>query len=150
MRIFIESFLCQLIDNLNKTKYQKSNCGLCIKMAFANVPRNFEAERIVSIIEGRQSSWSPDDRYSGRDKEANPLITIPGSPGIGKSRFLLEFPDSAAYKAYIQEFSPESESIVAPFTFNSFMNGPSESYSTCYGFSRIANILWCEPCHAYR
>ena len=53
-----------------------------------------------------------------RDKRSNPLIAIPGSPGIGKSTFLCHFPDSKAYTEYV---GYNQKPIVSTLTFNSNM-----------------------------
>ena len=55
------------------------------------------------------------NRVNKEDKMNNPLIAIPGSPGIGKSTFLSKFPASEQYKSY------QNNSIVSTLTFNSGM-----------------------------
>jgi hypothetical protein len=57
-----------------------------------------------------------------KDKINNPLITIPGTPGIGKSTFFAHFPESEAYIDYSINYSTsKKEAIVSTFTFNSGM-----------------------------
>jgi hypothetical protein len=51
------------------------------------------------------------------DKMVNPLIAVPGSPGIGKSTFLCNFPLSDAYKTYA---GPNA--IVSTLSFNKGMS----------------------------
>ena len=54
-------------------------------------------------------------------KTQNPLIAIPGSPGSGKSTFIVHFPESAAYKQYLKDTDRPS-AIVSTLTFNSGMD----------------------------
>jgi hypothetical protein len=55
-----------------------------------------ENENIVELFDSRQSN-----RKDSRDKSKNPLTSIPGSPGSGKSSFLSHFPESVEYKSYV-------------------------------------------------
>ena len=57
------------------------------------------------------------------DKKKNTLIAIPGSPGSGKSTFLAHFPESVAFKCYLDHHPL----IVSTLTFNSAMNGGRDS-----------------------
>jgi hypothetical protein len=38
--------------------------------------------------------------YTSRDKKVNPIVALPGSPGIGKSTFLMHFPLYSGYTAF--------------------------------------------------
>ena len=79
--------------------------------------RSDEAERVVRALKSRCA-----DRVGvedPRDKTLNPLITIPGSPGSGKSTFFAHFPESTAFQTFLGSRSP----IVSTLTYNSGMDG---------------------------
>ncbi len=78
------------------------------------------------------------------DKSANPLITVPGSPGIGKSTFLNNFPNSVEYVQYAKSRWVE-EPIVAPVTFNSEVwfskpNIPALGLRMLYGSAAVMTL----------
>jgi len=72
------------------------------------------------------------------DKSNNKLIALPGCPGIGKSTFMVHFPDSDAYQGYVQEISDVSP-IVSPISFNSAMGGNG----TCFGLRILYGTAAC-------
>ena len=82
---------------------------------FKYLPRDREANEVVKHMVERQQYRDKAEAAAG-DKIVNPLIAVPGSPGIGKSSFLSYFPLSDAYKSYA---GPNA--IVSTFTFNSMM-----------------------------
>jgi hypothetical protein len=59
------------------------------------------------------------DESQRKDKTNNPVIAIPGSPGIGKSTFMNHFPRCNEYQSFTSSRGPL---IVAPFTFNRGMS----------------------------
>jgi hypothetical protein len=61
------------------------------------------------------------------DKMRNPLITIPGSPGIGKSSFLANFALTPQFKEYVQDRA----AIISMFTFNSAIDKPCNRAADC-------------------
>jgi hypothetical protein len=66
------------------------------------------------------------DKKAACDKIINPLIALPGSPGSGKSTFLVHLPESAAYQQYLND-TDRPAAIVSTLTFNSGMTTPGEA-----------------------
>ena len=85
-----------------------------VREAFDYISRDQEALDIVGHMSDRQSAR----KIKSFDKTDNPLISIPGSPGIGKSTFLNHFPETNAYKDYV---GLGRSPIVSTLTFNSGM-----------------------------
>ena len=85
--------------------YDPSGGSHIVAQEFPYIGRDAEAEDVVQFMEARQGL-----RQSGSeslsDKAKNPLIALPGSPGVGKSTFLVHFPITAAYRRYRNETSP--------------------------------------------
>ena len=65
--------------------------------------------KIIALFDNRKQIWD-------NDKMVNPLVAIPGSPGSGKSTFLVHFPESEEYKKY-----SNNSAIVSAITFNGGM-----------------------------
>ena len=63
-------------------------------------PRVQQESYICKLLHKR---WQDRLRGAPADKAHNPLICIPGSPGSGKSTFLVNFPLSPSYRGYLQE-----------------------------------------------
>jgi hypothetical protein len=80
------------------------------------VERNRESDLIADLMANRQRTRK--NQLKPYDKNINPLIAIPGSPGSGKSTFLAHLPGSTAMMNYYGE---RSLPIVVPVTFNSMM-----------------------------
>lgn len=85
-----------------------------VKEYFPYFEREEESKVIVDLMIKRQK-----DRQCPlkQDKMNNPLIAMPGSPGSGKSTFLIHFPQSAYYRKYAG-----NNAIVCPLTFNGAMS----------------------------
>eukprot|EP01031_Cornospumella_fuschlensis_P026496 gene26496-32020_t len=95
-----------------------------VKEKLPYIERSVETSAVVKYMRDRQSMRR--EEGPARNKMNNPLIAIPGSPGVGKSTFLAHFPNSAAYQQYLadlyqQKALPVRPPIVVPFTFNSDM-----------------------------
>ena len=56
------------------------------------------------------------------DKRANRITAIPGSPGSGKSSFLVNFPASNEYRNYVLECHGSADAVVSTLTFNNLMD----------------------------
>ena len=85
------------------------------------------------VLEMRSRQIVRNTEPNPRDKRSNPLIAIPGSPGIGKSTFLSHFPDSKAYKEYV---GYNQKPIISTLTFNSNM-GTLENDRDAFGLRII-------------
>ena len=97
-------------------EYTWQTGGHIVTESFPYFPRLAEARCVVEHMKSRQTILSTE---KSDDKSRNPLIAIPGSPGIGKSTFLCHFPESDAYKEYI---GLSRSPIVSTLTFNKDMN----------------------------
>jgi len=97
---------------INSTVYVPEN-AVIVKEFFPYIPRTEEARQIVNLFVERKTKRKKDTN-NAEDKRLNPVIAIPGSPGIGKSAFLKNFPTSPEYRAYEEDVP----SIVTPFSFN--------------------------------
>jgi hypothetical protein len=75
------------------------------------------------------------------DKMRNPLITIPGSPGIGKSSFLANFALMPQFKEYVQDRA----AIISMFTFNSEMDEPPDALGLRIIFGAIRSMGLHDP-----
>eukprot|EP01041_Mallomonas_annulata_P007832 gene7832-16017_t len=62
------------------------------------IPYENVANEIVKFMEKRRKRRNDGQ---GGDKSNNPLLALIGSPGMGKSTFLTHFPESEAYKRYL-------------------------------------------------
>ena len=91
---------------------------------FDYIPRDIESAEVVKYMVKRQKLRMTRNQF---DKISNPLIAVPGSPGIGKSAFLCHFPESSQYKEYINNRSLSSP-IVSTLTFNSAMEGGDDLF----------------------
>jgi hypothetical protein len=97
------------------------------KLSYQERPE--EASR-VCVLFGTRQEMRKKDPLGASDKANNPLVALPGSPGSGKSTFLVNFPSSEEYLNYSTTFygatmvdgSPMSP-IVSSFTFVGAMNG---------------------------
>eukprot|EP01041_Mallomonas_annulata_P007129 gene7129-14502_t len=94
----------------------KAYGGHIVKEKLTFIPREKEANEIVECMRTRRNIHIA-DIVGGNDKVSNLLIAIPGCLGMGKSTFLYHFPDSNAYKEYINDSSP----IVSIITFSNGM-----------------------------
>ena len=83
--------------------------GHIVAEAFEYTGRDEEEKELVKFCELRQEF-----RAGIKDKSWNPLITVPASPGSGKSTFLVHFPQSRHFQNYCNGLSP----IVCTLTFN--------------------------------
>ena len=89
-----------------------------------------EAKRVCAFFAERQKNRKTNS-VGASDKRCNPLVAIPGSPGSGKSTFLVNFPDSKEYHEYVRDYYGNTaiedgsniSAIVSSFTFNSAMGG---------------------------
>eukprot|EP01041_Mallomonas_annulata_P012019 gene12019-25181_t len=75
------------------------------------IPSESVANEIVKCMEERQKRRNDGQ---GSDKRNNPLLALIGSPGMGKSTFLTHFPESEAYKRYL---NGRKSPIVSTVTF---------------------------------
>ena len=75
-------------------EYSLDREKLLVYEYFQYIPREYECNEVVKYMSARQNKR----KKGSEDKSCNPLIAIPGSPGIGKSTFLTHFPDSKYYK----------------------------------------------------
>ena len=87
---------------------------------FEYIPREYECDEVVRYMRQRMNARK--NTVNKEDKMINPLIAIPGSPGIGKSTFLSKFPASEQYKSY------QNNSIVSTLTFNSGMSSGEDLF----------------------
>jgi hypothetical protein len=78
-----------------------------------------EAAGLLSVRQERRMLGSP------TTKECNPLLSIPGSPGVGKRSFLKHFPCSLAFYNYCTKMKDTATPIVAPVKFSGMQ-------SSCY------------------
>ncbi|KAJ1426028.1 hypothetical protein B484DRAFT_431920 [Ochromonadaceae sp. CCMP2298] len=103
-------------------EYSADNCGHIVDqaIAFNQAPRESEAEGVVKDMRNRYQNRA-DRAGAADDKQNNPLIAIPASPGSGKSTFIVQFPASAAYNQYLKD-TDRSAAIVSTLTFNSGMD----------------------------
>ena len=79
--------------------------------------RNDTAKYVTLRFEFRDKRRLYTNDPSKDDKSDNPVITISASPGLGKSSFLVNFPESWAYKNYCNVLP----AIVSTLTFNKGM-----------------------------
>lgn len=91
-------------------------------LAYSEENRRTSAEVISALFKMRQEDRGPDP-VAAADKRNNCIVAVPGSPGSGKTTFLLHFAVSPEYENYLRETGVEntSKAIVAPVTFNSKM-----------------------------
>jgi putative ribosome biogenesis GTPase RsgA len=83
------SHILQHLDSIQRGESSPKNIYLTW------VGRGAEERAVVNLLRKRATSHTP-------DKSDNPLITLPGSPGIGKSTFLNNFPSSEQYMEYVK------------------------------------------------
>eukprot|EP01041_Mallomonas_annulata_P013752 gene13752-29246_t len=76
------------------------------------IPRENEEDKIAKLMEFRQTQRK--NYIMPHYERRNPLIALIGSPGMGKSTFLSHFPESEAFKRYLNGRSP----IVSTVTFS--------------------------------
>eukprot|EP01031_Cornospumella_fuschlensis_P026170 gene26170-31600_t len=111
---------------ISATKYNSSMASIIVDEYFPFRDRETEARVIVKRMLERQKYRA--EAKAPMDKRCNPMVFIPGSPGIGKSAFLVHFPESEAFQTYVSQLEgPGATSvgrppIVAPLTFNSAMS----------------------------
>jgi hypothetical protein len=76
------------------------------------------------------------------DKSTNPLVSIPGSPGSGKSTFLAHFPESIQYKSYINK-REKYDPIVSILSYNNIMGKQYSSIGLriIFGCAKSMNII---------
>ena len=99
----------------NSFDYSWRTGGHIVDETFKYISRDVEDRCVVECMRARQALQNI---LKSDDKSRNPLIAIPGSPGIGKSTFLCHFPESDAYKEYI---GFNRHPIVSILTFNKGM-----------------------------
>ena len=105
-------------------EYSADNCGHIVDqgIVFNQASRENEAGELVKAMRYRyQNRANAVSARNAEDKKHNPLIAIPGSPGSGKSTFVVQFPESAAYKQYLKD-TDRPAAIVSTLTFNSGMD----------------------------
>lgn len=92
------------------------------------VPRDGTAAAVVQCFRNRMVERNK--AHNPTDKRNNNLLTLPGTPGSGKSSFMAEFPFSAQFKQYAkarqQDEGLDHTPLVALFTFNSGMGYPHD------------------------
>ena len=105
------------VSGSTDVEYSSDTGSHIVAQKFRYRPRDKEAQQVVECMKRRQLARAK-NVLRAYDKILNPLIAVPGSPGIGKSTFLAHFPESEAYKTYL---GPNHSAIVSTFTFNSGM-----------------------------
>ena len=75
----------------------------------------------------KERSNNRQSEYNSTSKEDNPVVALPGSPGIGKSTFLSRFPLNSGYITFAGQ-----PLIVSVITFKA-------------NFSKLGRILWITP-----
>eukprot|EP01041_Mallomonas_annulata_P004430 gene4430-8829_t len=108
-----ESWMTSRIDSFSKTKYNEyslpgANSEHIVKENSNFIPRENVADEIVQCMKERKRDGHGGFTYH------NHLIALIGSPGMGKSTFLTHFPESEAYKRYLNGRSP----IVSTVTYS--------------------------------
>lgn len=96
------------------TSYDLSG-QLIVREHFDYMERLTESKLVVNSFLTRQHDRS--HRNTSADKSINRLVAIPAAPGLGKSTFLVHFPNSKCYQEYCGNIPP----IVAPVSFNGVM-----------------------------
>jgi hypothetical protein len=111
--------------------------------------RDKEAEEAAGLLSARQER-----RILGSPttKEGNPLLSIPGSSGVGKRSFLKHFPCSLAFYNYCAKMKDTATPIVAPVKFSgmqssSYREGIALGLRTIYAACRCmghiqADLSW--------
>jgi hypothetical protein len=113
-----------LDSNTDCFKQKKFNgfYGHVVEQSFKYVERKQTSE-IVKLFQVRVEKRRSLTTHNPKDKIINPLIAIPGAPGIGKSTFLVNFPLSDQYQSFCKRFSSgDVGPIVSTLTFNSGMD----------------------------
>lgn len=131
---------------------------------FDYLPRSQESSNIVRLMMKRQLNRrglglvdenqlksilaGPEVSYAG-EKVINPLIAVPGCPGIGKSSFLANFPHCDEFKHYVRELCDnELGVIVSPVTYVGDMDGDFDVtglrflFGTACSMSGLATNSW--------
>jgi hypothetical protein len=83
------------------TEYAVANSAFLVREKLAYVPRFGLHEAIVKKFETRQAMRCK-HKTSGVDKALNQLMVLTATSGAGKSTELVQFPASAAYRAYAE------------------------------------------------
>jgi len=118
------------------------------------IPRSREASDVVTYMKYRLNKR---DMTSGlpSDKLNNPIIAVPGCPGIGKSTFLQHFPSSDEYKNYVASVSSNNSTdvIVVQITFiGNAIASVNLGLQILYGAtgSKKEYDLFCDDFEAYK
>ena len=91
-----------------------------VKQYFTYLPRDSTSQDIADSM-----IWRQNKRLLSRsppDKMCNPLITVLGAPGCGKSTFLVNFPASLAFSKYLNGKSV----IVSTLSFTNRLEGTND------------------------
>ena len=120
--VLSESTYAVLYVDINTFYQYNHSRNTIVKESIKYIERKKESNLIADLLTHRQGLRNEDPCQS-MDKNINPLIAVPGSPGSGKSTFLAHLAESAAMTTYYRE---RSAPIVVPVTFNSRM--PSYYY----------------------
>jgi hypothetical protein len=129
--ISIEPYLRALLGSREgfSFEYSADNCGHVVDqgITFNAASRESEARDVAKDMRKRnQIRANVADKMAACDKIINPLVALPGSPGSGKSTFLVHLPESAAYQQYLND-TDRPAAIVSTLTFNSGMTTPGEA-----------------------
>ena len=113
-------YVC-IIGSGHKYRFDENGCvGHVAMQYFPYQPRLPEEAAVCAIMHTRWQDRINVPIDAANDKSINPLISIPGSPGSGKSAFLANFPNSKCYKQLLKIRHPESidiQPIVALYSF---------------------------------
>jgi hypothetical protein len=121
--------------------YNHTNNAI-VKEFFRFSGREQAAADVSTYFRSRQIERASNPEKAA-DKSDNPLVSIPGSPGSGKSAFLANFPNSEAYKKYVSEYHGGTSPIVSVLTFNSEMTYNETIFGVriIYGALRSMNVI---------
>mmetsp|Transcript_12603 Transcript_12603/g.20961 ORF Transcript_12603/g.20961 Transcript_12603/m.20961 type:complete len:422 (+) Transcript_12603:161-1426(+) len=126
-RMDVESFLRNEMTKVNRdadSYFYSKNC--IVNQAFPYIERVEDAEMVTKSLVGRFTQRAQAEERT--DKIINHLTALPGAPGIGKSTFMVHYPESESYKQYCQEYYPTNPApIVSTVIFNSGMGGGPSS-----------------------
>jgi hypothetical protein len=95
--IYLYNITVFLIVSTGESVYytaNRENLIYLVRPKFSYISREEEVEVLKSFKERSNNRQS---EYNSTSKEDNPVVALPGSPGIGKSTFLSRFPLNSGY-----------------------------------------------------
>ena len=117
-----------------------STCGgHIVKQSFEYQERKNENSMVCDFLRERQMLRK---LKSPKDKMNNALITIAGSPGSGKSTFLVNFPSSKEYATFLVDFPVQENDTISPLVSTVSFNSDMDGCSTLLGLRMLYGIIY--------